>query len=103
MAALGWTLASACLAHLLILSLEHLLTPSATLNHELAVRAIRSGAFRKLFWIGALGLGGIAPVLLVWAAGASLLTLSLAALVALAGGAAWEYIWVFAGQSVPNS
>jgi hypothetical protein len=28
---------------------------------------------------------------------------ALAALLALAGGAAWEYIWVEAGQSVPLS
>jgi hypothetical protein len=28
---------------------------------------------------------------------------SIAALLALAGGAAWEYIWVEAGQSVPLS
>jgi Fe-S-cluster-containing dehydrogenase component/formate-dependent nitrite reductase membrane component NrfD len=102
-ATLGWTLALASLAHLLILTLENLLTPSATLNHELAVRAIRHGAYRQLFWIGALGLGGVAPVLLVAIAGGSLAVLAAAAVVALAGGVSWEYIWVEAGQSVPNS
>jgi formate-dependent nitrite reductase membrane component NrfD len=102
-AILGWTLAFASLMHLLILTLENLLTPSATLNHELAVRAIRHGAYRRLFWIGALGLGGVAPVLLAAIAGGSLPVLAAAAVVALAGGLAWEYIWVEAGQAVPNS
>jgi len=104
--ALGLTLAFASLAHLLILVLEHLLTPSPTVNHELAVHAIRKGAYRHLFWVGALGLGGLAPVIGVWIAstiGFSLVMLVPIAVTALAGGFAWEYIWVEAGQSVPNS
>jgi len=103
--ALGWTLAAASSLHLLLLVSEQL-TPSATLNHELSVRAIRHGAYRHLFWIGSLGLGGVAPILLVVIAatsGFSLSLLALAALVALAGGLAWEYVWVEAGQCVPNS
>jgi Fe-S-cluster-containing dehydrogenase component/formate-dependent nitrite reductase membrane component NrfD len=100
---LGWTMAFASMVHLLILTLENLLAPSATLNHELAIRAIRHGAYRQLFWVGALGLGGVAPVLLVAIAGGSLAVLAAAAVVALAGGVSWEYIWVEAGQSVPNS
>jgi Fe-S-cluster-containing dehydrogenase component/formate-dependent nitrite reductase membrane component NrfD len=104
--ALGLTLALASLAHLSLLLLEHFLTPSPTLHHELAVRAIRHGAYRRHFWIGALGLGGLAPVLIVLVASAasfSLVLLVPAALVALAGSLAWEYVWVEAGQSVPNS
>jgi formate-dependent nitrite reductase membrane component NrfD len=104
--ALGWTLGSASLAHLLILVLENLVTPSPTLHHELAVRAIRRGAYARLFWWGALGLGGVAPIALVAgaiAAGFPLAALASAALVALAGGLAWEYIWVDAGQCVPLS
>jgi len=90
----------------LLLLVSEQLTPSATLNHELSVRAIRHGAYRHLFWIGSLGLGGVAPILLVVIAatsGFSLSLLALAALVALAGGLAWEYVWVEAGQCVPNS
>jgi len=104
--ALALTLAIASVAHLTILALEHLLVPSPTVNHELAVRAIRRGAYRREFWIGALGLGGLAPVLIVWLASAahfSLVLLVPAALVALVGSLAWEYVWVEAGQSVPNS
>jgi len=103
---LGLTLALSSLAHLVILVLEHLLTPSPTVHHELAVRAVRYGAFRQLFWYGALGLGGLAPILFVALASIfnfSLLALVPASLVALTGSLTWEYIWVEAGQSVPNS
>ena len=92
--------------HFLILVSEHLLTPSPTLHHELALRAIVGGAFSRMFWIGALGLGGLAPMLLAGLAGVlgfPLTALVPAALVALAGGLAWEYVWVEAGQSVPLS
>jgi len=86
--------------------LEHLFTPSPTLHHELAVRAIVQGAFSQLFWWGALGLGGAVPLVLFALAamtGFPLGALVLAGLTALAGGLAWEYIWVEAGQSVPLS
>jgi Fe-S-cluster-containing dehydrogenase component/formate-dependent nitrite reductase membrane component NrfD len=103
---LGWTLGVASAVHLLILVFEHLLTPSATLHHELAVRAIVKGAYSKLFWFGALGLGGVVPLLLVAFSGIIGFPLTLlvpTAVIALAGGMAWEYIWVEAGQSVPLS
>lgn len=103
---LAWTLGLATTAHFLILVLEHLFTPSATLHHELAVRAIVRGAFRRLFWGGALGLGGLLPLALFAVAAITGLTPSLiaaAAIAALLGGFAWEYIWVEAGQSVPLS
>jgi formate-dependent nitrite reductase membrane component NrfD len=103
---LGLTLAFAALSHLILLVLEHLLTPSPTMNHELAVRAVRYGEYRMLFWVGALGLGGVAPLLLVGTAAAfgfPLAVLVPAALVALAGSLAWQHVWVDAGQAVPNS
>ena len=103
---LALTMAFAALAHLGILLLENVLTRSATLGHELAVRAIRRGAYSRLFWIGAIGIGCLAPLALVSIASASAFYLTLvvpAAAFALAGGFAWEYIWVEAGQSVPNS
>jgi hypothetical protein len=59
-----------------------------------------------MFWIGALGFGGLLPLAMVWlasVAGFSLLLLAPAALIALAGSLAWEYVWVEAGQAVPNS
>jgi Fe-S-cluster-containing dehydrogenase component/formate-dependent nitrite reductase membrane component NrfD len=104
--ALALTLAFAVLAHVAILLLEQVFTPSPTVQHELVVRAVRYGAFARLFWVGALGVGGVAPLALVALAAMfhfSLAVLVPAALVALAGGLAWEYIWVHAGQAVPNS
>ncbi len=103
---LGQVLASATALHLLILIAEHLVLRSHSRHHALAVRAIRSGPFRRHFWFGALGLGGVAPLLLFWLStvtGFSLLTLAPMALVTLVGSFAWEYIWVEAGQCVPIS
>jgi Fe-S-cluster-containing dehydrogenase component/formate-dependent nitrite reductase membrane component NrfD len=104
--ALAITLACAAATHLAILLLENVLMPSATMHHELAIRAIRHGAYRELFWYGAVGLGGLVPVLFVWIAsmsGFSPALLALTAVITLAGSLAWEYIWVEAGQAVPNS
>jgi hypothetical protein len=58
-----------------------------------------------LFWAVAVAAGGVLPLVLLAANGAAgSLALALAASVlALAGSAAWEYIWVEAGQSVPLS
>lgn len=103
---LGWTLAGATALHLLILVSENLLSPSPSLHHELAVRAIRHGAYARLFWLGALGLGGLAPLVLFALALTSGFSLSLIvpmAIVTLVGSLAWEYIWVEAGQCVPIS
>jgi Fe-S-cluster-containing dehydrogenase component/formate-dependent nitrite reductase membrane component NrfD len=94
-AALAWTMFGAIALHVALILVENVLTPSATLHHELAVRAIRRGAFARLFWGGAVACAvvslimvGVAPV---------------AALFALAASFAWEYVWVEAGQSVPLS
>ncbi len=103
---LGWTLAGATTLHLMILVSENLLAPSPTLHHELAVQAIREGAYARMFWLGAVGLGGLVPLVLfaiAVATGFSMVALIPMALVALAGSLAWEYIWVEAGQCVPIS
>jgi Fe-S-cluster-containing dehydrogenase component/Ni/Fe-hydrogenase subunit HybB-like protein len=96
------------LAHVAILVFENVLSPSPTRHHELAVGTIRRGAYAPLFWGGAIAAGGILPVGLLSAGilsgvGPSTATVTGAALLALAGGAAWDYIWVEAGQSVPLS
>jgi len=102
---LGRLLAASLAAHLVILAFEHLLSPSPTRHHELAVETIRRGAYARLFWGVAVIGGGLVPLalLLTAGAGASAALTSVVALLALAGGAAWEYIWVEAGQSVPLS
>jgi Fe-S-cluster-containing dehydrogenase component/formate-dependent nitrite reductase membrane component NrfD len=102
---LGRMLATGLGAHLAILLFEHLLAPSPTRHHELAVHTITRGAYSRLFWGAAIAGGGVLPVALLLTLGVTVsapLT-CLVALLSLAGGAAWEYIWVEAGQSVPLS
>ena len=92
-------------SHLIFLLFEHVLSPSPTRHHELATRTILTGAYSRLFWGGAIVGGGILPVAILLSFGAAFSagTTVLAALLALAGGTIWEYIWVEAGQSVPLS
>jgi Fe-S-cluster-containing dehydrogenase component/formate-dependent nitrite reductase membrane component NrfD len=102
---LSWLLAGSLIAHLVFLLFEHVLAPSPTRHHELATETFLKGPYARLFWGGAILVGGILPILLLLGldpAGSPGPTL-LAAVLALAGGAVWEYIWVEAGQSVPLS
>jgi Fe-S-cluster-containing dehydrogenase component/formate-dependent nitrite reductase membrane component NrfD len=102
-ALLTWTLLGAMAVHLAFITVENLLTPSPTRHHELAVGTITHGAFARLFWGGAMIGGGILPIAILLAAGRSTIVAATAAILALAGSFAWEYIWVEAGQSVPLS
>jgi Fe-S-cluster-containing dehydrogenase component/formate-dependent nitrite reductase membrane component NrfD len=95
---LSWALFAALAAHLVLILIENLLMPSATLHHELAVRAIRTGAFARIFWGGAVTCG-LASLMIVRMGPLA----PLAALLALVASFAWEYVWVEAGQSVPLS
>ena len=66
---------------------------------------LRRGPFARLFWGGAVIGGGIVPLALLLTAllgGPSPIAV-VGAILAIAGGFAWEYIWVEAGQSVPLS
>ena len=92
---LSWILFGALGTHLVLILIENLLTPSATLHHELAVHAIRRGAFARIFWAGAV-VCGLASLMMVRME-------AVAALLALVASFAWEYVWVEAGQSVPLS
>ena len=102
---LAWIAAGSLLAHVLILIFENVLSPSPTRHHELAVRTITHGPYSRLFWGLAIVAGGVVPMAALAgmpATGPTTVTLA-ACLLALAGSAAWEYIWVEAGQSVPLS
>ena len=97
---------AALAAHLVFLVFENLLTPSPTRHHELALTAIRRGAYSRLFWGVSLGFGGLLPLALLAfgiAAPLSAPLLIAASLLSLAGAFAWEYVWVDAGQCVPIS
>ncbi|HXI28803.1 MAG TPA: NrfD/PsrC family molybdoenzyme membrane anchor subunit [Vicinamibacterales bacterium] len=102
--ALAVTLAAGLLVHLAIVSVEHLVMRSPTRHHALAVAAIRRGAFARPFWFGAIGAAVLAVVVAVLGTGLGVpLAITGAAILALAGSFAWEYVWVEAGQSVPLS
>ena len=100
---LAMILAGAMVVHLGFIAFENLLMPSPTRHHHLAVGAIRRGAFAPLFWGVAIVAGGLVPVALAAVARGSAPIAAVAAVLALAGSFAWEYIWVEAGQSVPLS
>lgn len=99
---LGHTLIVSMLAHVGFIVYENLIAASPTRHRQLAVNAIRSGAFARLFWGGAIGVAAasiVVAALFLQAPGGP----ASAAILALAGSFAWEYIWVEAGQSVPLS
>ena len=107
MAVAGPVFVFSVLAHLVILLFESVGSRSRTRHHELAIQTIRVGAYARLFWGGAITAGCVVPLLI--AAALTVGSLPEAALImtacvlALAGSAAWDYIWVEAGQSVPLS
>ena len=77
--------------------------PHTTDNAGYAARLITHGPFREMFWGGAIAMGGIVPLLLLLLAPASFALIGIAAVLALLGLLAFEWVFVMAGQSVPNS
>lgn len=77
--------------------------PHATDNARYAARLMTHGPFSGLFWVGAVTLGGILPLLLLLTASSSHLLVALAGVLALAGLLTFEWCFFMAGQSVPNS
>jgi Fe-S-cluster-containing dehydrogenase component/formate-dependent nitrite reductase membrane component NrfD len=93
-------LAISLVLHLGIVAAEFLM-PHPTDNAAYAARLITDGPFGGWFWIGAISLGGIMPLgLLVLS---SHWSIALSALLSLAGLLIFEWCFVMAGQSVPNS
>ena len=99
---LGVTLIVSMLVHVALIVFENVVATNQTRHRQLAVDAIRRGAFARLFWGGAISAAAASVVvaaLFAQVPGGP----ELAAVLALAGSFAWEYIWVEAGQSVPLS
>ena len=92
-----------CLGLHLLMLLGEVAIPHTTDNARYAARLITHGPFSKPFWAGAVFLGGILPLLLLLATASSRLLVGLASLLALAGLLIFEWCFVMAGQSVPNS
>ena len=91
-----------CLGLHLLMLLGEVAVPHSTDNANYAARLITRGPFRLAFWGGAVLLGGILPVLLLLLASNRLLV-GFAGVLALAGLLIFEWCFVMAGQSVPNS
>lgn len=94
--ALSFTL----ILHLLIVAAEFMM-PHATDNAAYAARLITHGPFKNLFWGGALGLGGVLPLCFLWAPFG--FGVAVAGVLTMIGLLFFEWCFVMAGQSVPNS
>jgi Fe-S-cluster-containing dehydrogenase component/formate-dependent nitrite reductase membrane component NrfD len=106
MTALTWSLFGSVAAHLALMGIEYGLAPHPSVHYGLAAATITRGAYARLFWGVAVAGGGLVPLLLAAAGaagGAGAGAPAAAAVLALAGGAVWDYIWIEAGQSVPLS
>ena len=87
-----------CLGLHLLIVLGEFSMPHATGSARYAARLITHGPYRLAFWLGAVGIGGFLPAMLL-AVDAS----RAAGLLALAGLLIFEWCFIMAGQSVPNS
>jgi hypothetical protein len=87
-----------CLGLHLLTVLGEFTMPHTTNSARYAARLITHGPYRLSFWLGAMIGGGLAPALLL-AMGAP----GIAGLLALAGLLIFEWCFIMAGQSVPNS
>ena len=96
--ALGFSLG----LHLLIVAAEFMM-PHSTDNSAYAARLITHGPFRNWFWGGAVVGGGLLPCSLLWFAPFDFHNAGVAGVLALIGLLIFEWCFVMAGQSVPNS
>jgi len=96
------TLAISLGLHLLMVVAE-VAMPHTTDNARYGVRLMTHGPFARAFWGGAVVLGGIVPLLLLRVGGPDRIEIGVASVLALAGVLIFEWCFVMAGQSVPNS
>jgi formate-dependent nitrite reductase membrane component NrfD len=77
--------------------------PHTTDNARYGARLMTHGPFARAFWGGAVALGGVVPMLLLLIGGPGRIAAGLASVLALVGLLIFEWCFVMAGQSVPNS
>ena len=87
----------------LVMMLGEIAMPHTTDNSRYAARLITRGPFSLAFWAGAVAVGGFVPLLILLAAPRNAVTAGVSAVLALAGLLIFEWCFVMAGQSVPNS
>ena len=96
------TLLISLVLHLLMV-LGEVAMPHTTDNASYGARLMTHGPFARAFWGGAVVLGGVVPLLLLLIGGHGRLVAGVASVLALAGLLIFEWCFVMAGQSVPNS
>jgi formate-dependent nitrite reductase membrane component NrfD len=96
------TLVVTLVLHLLML-LGEVAMPHTTDNARYSARLMTRGSFARAFWGGAVVTGGIVPLLLLLIGGPGRIVTGVASVLALAGLLIFEWCFVMAGQSVPNS
>ena len=77
--------------------------PSAERRFEHTAVTQSPRPFARAFWGGAVVLGGIVPLVLLLVVGPGHMAAVLASVLVLAGLLIFEWCFVMAGQSVPNS
>lgn len=92
-----------CLALHLLMLLGEVAIPHTTDNSRYAARLITHGPFSNAFWAGAVFLGGILPLIILFTASANRMAAGIAAFCSLIGLLIFEWCFVMAGQSAPNS
>jgi formate-dependent nitrite reductase membrane component NrfD len=96
------TLVVSLVLHLLMLVGE-VAMPHTTDNARYGARLMTHGLFARAFWGGTVVLGGIVPLLLLLIGGPGRIVEGVASLLSLMGLLIFEWCFVMAGQSVPNS
>ena len=96
-----WAFGAALVLDLLIILLGEVAMPHATEVAAQAAHDIRHGTFKHHFWGGAIVLGHVLPLLLLFLGQPVLLVL--AGIAALVGLYLFEYAFVMAPQRIPNS
>jgi Fe-S-cluster-containing dehydrogenase component/formate-dependent nitrite reductase membrane component NrfD len=105
------SLAVTLILHLLMV-LGEVAMPHTTDNARYGARLMTHGPFARAFWGGGVVAGGVVPLILLlggavvrgsFVGGAGRIIAGVASLLALAGLLIFEWCFVMAGQSVPNS
>ncbi len=100
---LGALLVILIFLHLLILAFSTLAHRFGSVAHERAIHLLTSGAFKNDFWGGAIVVGCLIPLFVLWVWGFGGYSAMLAGVIAMTGACLWDKIWVKAGQAVPLS
>jgi Fe-S-cluster-containing dehydrogenase component/formate-dependent nitrite reductase membrane component NrfD len=77
-------------------------TPHRSTHVRRAVDVITKGRYATVFWVAVVLIGISTPIFATFVIGGAI-GLAIAAGCSLVGLFAWEYVWVFGGQSVPLS